>query len=297
MYCRLVRTERRTEPSGQAGSRDDPETTTTTAGAHAAVSRRMVSIAIGIALLVSCSSTETSSVADTAPDQATYTIDAGDTLSGIAARAGVSVADLVTANDWPEGIDHLLLPGDVIELPLGSSIVPAGPSPATTNARPAPDSKATSAGYEPSGTLSVPSFIENQKSDPILDPLPDGQYWSWDYTSDDERVSFTLVQYFFGDACREQFGDAEDACASDNNTLSSPSTTMPLAAAAATSVIACCDDGRFTSYRVSTKEFARLVEGLAPAPDAPEGFTFARYGVIVTVRNGQAIAADQVFTS
>ena len=120
---------------------------------------------------------------------------------------------------------------------------------------------------------------------------------SWDYSSDGENVTFTLVQYFYGDACREQFGESEDACASDNNTLYSPNATMGMADTAATSVVTCCDEGSFMSHRVSTREFARLVAGLAPSDDAPPGFTYAPYGVIVTVRNGQAMAADQIFTS
>ena len=266
---------------------------------RAGSARRLAAIAIGIALLVSCSSTEgTTADGVTTADSAGYTIVAGDTLSGIADRAGVSVADIVTANEWPDGGDHLILPGDVIKLPQGSSFVPPkSESPATTTASTEPGSAAAPAGYELSATPAFDSLRVNQKSDPISDPLPDGHYWSWDYTSDGENVSFTLVQYFYGDACREQFGDGEDACASDNNTLYSPSATVGLADAAATSVVACCDEGSFMSYRVSTSEFARLVAGLASAPDAPAGFTYGPYGVIVTVRNGQAIAADQIFTS
>ena len=43
-----------------------------------------------------------------------------------------------------------------------------------------------------------------------------------------------------------------------------------------------------------TEELSDRVHG---APDAPAGFTYGRHAAIVTVRNGQAVTADQVFTS
>lgn len=137
------------------------------------------------------------------------------------------------------------------------------------------------------------------KSAPILSPLPDGVYWSWTYTSDGYRVDFTLSQYFTGDACTEQFGNGNGDCASDNNTLFEPSATVSLSAGAgATTVVASNADGSIDAYSVSPAEFARLVAGAAPASDAPSGFAFQSYHpVILTVRNGQVISADQVFTS
>jgi hypothetical protein len=98
------------------------------------------------------------------------------------------------------------------------------------------------------------------------------QYWRWDYTSNGESVDFTLVQFFVGDACRDQFGDSDDACASDNN-------------------------ARFRSHRISADEFTRVVAGRAPAADAPADYSYADYGVVVTVENGLAVAAEQLFTS
>ena len=50
-----------------------------------------------------------------------YTIASGDTLSGIAQRAGVSLDDLVAANGWSDGANHLIVPGDVLELPAGAT--------------------------------------------------------------------------------------------------------------------------------------------------------------------------------
>ena len=268
---------------------------------------RIVVVAIGLAVLAACSATDDSSadsvalpesvVATEPVDTAGYTVLAGDTLSAIADRAGVSLSDLVDANGWPDGSDHLILPGDVIALPPGArapgstppAVAPSGTTAPTGGSEPA----AESGGYQAISSPSAASLQVDQKTNPIIDPLPDGEYWSWDYTSDGQNVSFTLVQYFVGDACRERFDD----CASDNNTLQEPSATVSLSASAPTSVVWCCPGGSFESYRVSNREFARLVSGFGPAPDAPAGFAYSRSGAVVTVRDGQAVAVDQVFTS
>ena len=44
-------------------------------------------------------------------------VDSGDTLSGIAASCGLSLNELVEVNDWSEGTDHAIFPGDVTCLP------------------------------------------------------------------------------------------------------------------------------------------------------------------------------------
>lgn len=153
----------------------------------------------------------------------------------------------------------------------------------------------TAGGYVASESPVGPALGE--KSDPIVEPLPDGTYWSWEYASDGDTVTFTLVQIFFGEACVEQFGD-QDACPSDNNTLMSPSATIEMPAdQGSASVIMINEQSGFTPYRVSTREFTRLVAGTAPAPDAPPGYEFVPFGTIVTVRDGIAVAADQMFTS
>lgn len=165
--------------------------------------------------------------------------------------------------------------------------------PATTSV-PEPE---TGGGWELAADREVPP-LQDGKSAPISSPLPDGAYWSWDYVSDGSTVEFTLSQYFTGDACREQFGDGDGACASDNDTLYEPSAkvTMP-AGTGSTTVIADNGEAGIDAYRVSPAEFARLVAGEAPASDAPDGFSFQPAAVIVTVRNGEVAAADQVFTS
>ena len=256
-------------------------------------------LVVGVAVLAACSTTDDSSadsvalpesVVPTDPvDSAGYTVVAGDTLSAIADRAGVSLSDLVDANGWPDGSDHLILPGDVLALPQGARPPGSAPPPPAGGSDPVEES----GGYQAISSPPVASLQVDQKTNPIIDPLPDGEYWSWDYTSDGQNVSFTLVQFFVGDACREQFDD----CASDNNTLQLPNATVGMSASAPTSVVWCCVGGSFESYRVSNREFARLVAGFAPASDAPAGFAYSRSGAVVTVRDGQAVAVDQVFTS
>ncbi len=63
-----------------------------------------------------------------APVRATYTVKRGDTLSGIAARTGASVASLRQANGI--GADSLIRVGDSLSIPAGAAT--AAPQPAPT---------------------------------------------------------------------------------------------------------------------------------------------------------------------
>jgi hypothetical protein len=142
----------------------------------------------------------------------------------------------------------------------------------------------------------VPALVDGA-SDPIEVPLPDGVYWSWEYASADDSVEFVLSQLFTGDACRQRFG--AEACPSDNNTLYEPSTTITMAPAitSVTVLVAAGDGVRFDRFAVSAIEFARLVDGQAPAPDAPAGFSFERHPVVIVVTGGEIESVDQVFMS
>ena len=51
----------------------------------------------------------------------THTIVAGDFLRRIADTYGVEIDDIVGANEWEDGRDHLLLPGDEIYLPADAT--------------------------------------------------------------------------------------------------------------------------------------------------------------------------------
>jgi LysM repeat protein len=49
-----------------------------------------------------------------------YTVVIGDSLAGIAQAFGVDIDVLVAYNDWPEGINHPIYPGDEIRIPAGA---------------------------------------------------------------------------------------------------------------------------------------------------------------------------------
>ena len=65
----------------------------------------------------------------TAPASGSYTIKSGDTLSGIAARNGVKLADILSANRLT--MSSIIYPGQKLALP-GASLAPAATPPAAT---------------------------------------------------------------------------------------------------------------------------------------------------------------------
>ncbi|WP_346925478.1 LysM peptidoglycan-binding domain-containing protein [uncultured Arthrobacter sp.] len=67
--------------------------------------------------------------APSAPASGSYTIKSGDTLSGIAARNGVKLADILSANRLT--MSSIIYPGQKLALP-GSSLAPASTPPAAT---------------------------------------------------------------------------------------------------------------------------------------------------------------------
>lgn len=50
--------------------------------------------------------------------QASYTIEANDTLSGIAAKFDTTMDAIIELNGWDDGIDHVLIPGEDIRVPV-----------------------------------------------------------------------------------------------------------------------------------------------------------------------------------
>lgn len=56
------------------------------------------------------------------PVEQSYTVQSGDGASKIASLHGISVETLVSYNQWPEGIDHLFLVGDIVLIPPESKI-------------------------------------------------------------------------------------------------------------------------------------------------------------------------------
>ncbi|HWM22527.1 MAG TPA: LysM peptidoglycan-binding domain-containing protein [Ilumatobacteraceae bacterium] len=51
-----------------------------------------------------------------------YTIVAGDAVSAIASRFGITMEELANYNEWPEGVGHPIYAGDEIRIPPGSKI-------------------------------------------------------------------------------------------------------------------------------------------------------------------------------
>ena len=100
----------------------------------------------------------------------THTVQPGDTLSGIAASAGVSLTKVEAANTWIKN-PNLIYVGQVVKVPDGrSGITPEAPTyyqaPATSSAPSASSSTAASSGTssESSGTSSESSGTSSVSS-------------------------------------------------------------------------------------------------------------------------------------
>lgn len=62
-----------------------------------------------------------------APFEQVYQIRSGDSLASIAAIHGVTLEQLVDYNEFADGADHLLLPGEYLLVPPDALMSPAGP--------------------------------------------------------------------------------------------------------------------------------------------------------------------------
>ena len=115
----------------------------------------------------------------------TYVVAAGDTLSGIAAGHGLSLSELVDANEWTDGSDHAIFPGDVIALPDDAVAVPTTRSPSNNNddsddEHSTPAASATSGGYAATSLPSLDGVILKDHRAAgrrnVLDPCADGEW-------------------------------------------------------------------------------------------------------------------------
>jgi LysM repeat protein len=248
-----------------------------------------------------------------------YVVAAGDALSAIGAAYGVTAQQIADANEWSEGIAHVIQPGQSIRLPADAALRPglttvaavtASPQQQTTTGAPAPSTTAAAAattvaaasGYEPVAVPQAP-----QRSAPIdaswvqpdgtLRGIADGQYWGGDYRAVGDGVEFQLTQVFFGDACREELGTSDEACASDIGGLSEPTGTITMSPSVDNVIV--CDQEPFDGacYRITGAEFARLVAGGAPSPRAPADFHYTPWPVFVTVSGGAVTAVADQFVS
>lgn len=76
----------------------------------------------------------------TVPNEQSYTIQSGDSLSAIASSFDVTMDAIVAYNGWSDGINHVLLPGDTILIPPGSA------APGATETGSSSDSTSTDTG-------------------------------------------------------------------------------------------------------------------------------------------------------
>jgi LysM repeat protein len=242
-----------------------------------------------------------------------HVVEGGDTLSGIAAGYGLTLDELVEFNDWEDGADHAIFPGDEIALPVDAVAVPTTRPPRTTDSGGNDDSgdggSATTTtamtnatgngGYEATGQSYIgPDFGES--TDPIVDPMPDGVYWSWtpSVSGDGSTIMFEVVQQFNGDECLEHFGTAPGTCSGDIEFESATATATMRVGSGTASVLFVNGIDVPEAFRVSTEELARLLAGQPPADDAPDEFIADLVDAfVVTVRNGSVVAADQIWIS
>lgn len=72
--------------------------------------------------------TTTTGVDNPLPEEQLYTIQSGDFLAKIAQQFGVTIDEIVQYNEWEDGINHLLIPGQDIRIPGGATqqVDPAG---------------------------------------------------------------------------------------------------------------------------------------------------------------------------
>ena len=218
---------------------------------------------------------------------------AGDNLSGIAAGYGLSLNELVEVNDWSEGADHAIFPGDVIALPDDAVAVSTTRPPSNNTGD--DDDDDTSATAQATVTRGGYTATAGPTLDAVTltltDPLADGAYLSFPPTvsADGSMITFSLIQ------CPADYGTVANGCIDFIDFEDSGATASMRVGSGSVSVLRMDGISAPESYRITSEELARLISGDPPADDAPDGFEFDAVDVyVVTVHNGVATAAEQV---
>ena len=81
------------------------------------------------------------------PNEQLYTIRAGDSLGKIAELHDITLDQLVSYNEFPDGANQLILPGDVIKIPPGA-LVPGTASSGSTGSDAGTDTGTADPGTE-----------------------------------------------------------------------------------------------------------------------------------------------------
>jgi LysM repeat protein len=114
--------------SACGGDDGDSDATSTTTASTATVTATLASTAAPPAV-TSAAETTVATSASAAPG--THTVVGGDSLFRIADRYCVTIDELVAANAWPEGVEHVIHPDDIVQLPPNACA--PGSSPSTTS--------------------------------------------------------------------------------------------------------------------------------------------------------------------
>jgi hypothetical protein len=142
-------------------------------------------------------------------------------------------------------------------------------------------------------------LADDGTSHPIADPLADGVYYatSYDVASDGASVQFQLARFYDVEACVATMDtvpsgtvDASGCYGGWVDTSATAVVTMPVDPAVP--VILVSFDYRY--YEVTAEEFARLLRGEPPSPEAPAGYEFQPYWrAMVDVEAGAVVRANQ----
>ncbi len=159
-----------------------------------------------------------------------------------------------------------------------------------------PDTRLDGSDAAPSRYVAVsPTPLPSGHTAAVSDPPDDGVYWATVGSSNDEGITFNLVQAYFGDDCVAHFGTVPESCLDDYGIDDSTTAivTMPLD----TDDVTVLSAGDATpAYRITGTELARLVAGQPPSADAPADYAFSFFPFLVTVTDATVSAAHQVFT-